>query len=82
MATKHYTIRLTEAEMDALKWVWGEGWTSGLALAFENEYDPKDVAAARRVETKIFRAEFNQHSLEDISKADTLKLLDMKWRAK
>jgi len=60
MATKHYTIRLTEAEMDALKWVWGEGWTSGLALAFEGEYDPKDVAAADRVDTKIFNAELKK----------------------
>tara|TARA_R110002020_G_scaffold302560_1_gene517908 strand:+ start:505 stop:693 length:189 start_codon:yes stop_codon:yes gene_type:complete len=60
MATKHYTIKLTAAEMDALKWVWGEGWTFGLALAFENEYDPKDVAAARRADAKIYRAELKK----------------------
>ena len=60
MATKHHTIKLTEAEMDALKWVWSEGWTSGIELAFEGEYDPKDMAAARRVETKIYRAELKK----------------------
>lgn len=80
MATKHYTIKLTEAEMDALKWVWIEGWSLGLAETYDE--DPKKVSAARRAETKIFRAEFNQRSLEDISKADALKVIDMKWRVK
>ena len=55
MATKHYTIRLTEAEMDALKWVWIEGWSLGLAETY-NE-DQKKVAAANRAETKIYSAE-------------------------
>jgi hypothetical protein len=57
MATKHYVIKLTEAEMDALRWVWGEGWTSGMGLNFDDQYDPEDVAAARRVEAKIYYAE-------------------------
>lgn len=57
MTKKHYTIKLTKAEMDALIWVWGEGWTSGLAIAYENEYPQKEIAAARRTETKIFRSE-------------------------
>tara|TARA_R100001530_G_scaffold79148_1_gene55243 strand:+ start:184 stop:423 length:240 start_codon:yes stop_codon:yes gene_type:complete len=79
MATKHYTIKLTEAEMDALKWVWIEGYRYSSKPIF---LFSKEVAAARRAETKIFRAEFNQRSQEDKSKADALKLLDMKWRAK
>ena len=60
MATKHYTLKLTEAEMYALRWVWGEGWTSGMGLNWDDQYDPKDVAAARRAEAKIYRAELKK----------------------